>query len=143
MPSIKCRRLQSGHSVDLVIVFRQNVLVLFELCPWLKQARVIDRTDTLKTRLLRKRQPPNNHCEGNGLVGHVNHESTASLVGIQIVLNKGFGDEVCAAPLYNVSYGFFVLSKWPLAHLPSVRATKERQVSQCAARLPLRANPIC
>ena len=140
-PSVDIFNLE--HSIDLVILFRQNVLALVKISRWLKHARVIDRTNTLKAKLLRKSQPPDVHCEGDDLVGHVNHESTAGLVGIQSGPNKGFGDDVCGASLYNVSYALFVLGKGPLAPLPSVRAKEERQVAQCAARLSLGANPTC
>lgn len=86
-PSVDVFNLE--HSVDLVIAFRQHVLALVKICPWLKQARVIDRTNILKTKLLRKSQPPDVHNEGDGLVGHVNHKSTAGHIGIQSGPNKG------------------------------------------------------
>ena len=89
------------HSVDLVIAFRKHILTLVKICPWLKQARVIDRTNILEAKLLRKSQPPDVLSEGDDLVDHVKHKSTAGHIGIQSGPNKGLGDDVCGASLYN------------------------------------------
>ena len=83
------------HPAGLVIAFRQNVLALVKICRWLKHARVIDQTNTLRAKILRKSRPPDAHCERGGLVGHVHHESTAGLLGIQSGPNKGSGGDVC------------------------------------------------
>lgn len=75
----------------LIKVFRQNVLALFGLCPWLQHARVIDRISSLKAKILSKSRSPDAHCERVGLVGHLIRASTACPLGIQSGSDEGFG----------------------------------------------------
>ena len=81
----------------LIKVFRQNVLALFKLCPWLQHARVIDRICSLKAKILSKSRSPDAHCEMAGLVGHLIYASTACSLGIQSGSNEGFGNSVYRA----------------------------------------------